>query len=263
MGLQQGIERLLGKNALTKLQQSKAMVVGLGGVGSWAAEALARSSIGELVMMDLDDVCLSNSNRQLHALHSTVGQSKIEVLAKRFFDINPEIKITLIHDFFTKENASTIFPQDLDLVIDAIDGLSSKCALSAICFERKIPIVVCGGVGGIRSPQSLRMSDLAHATRDQLLYRMRKKLRADHGFPEGKRRGKGPAFGIPAIFADEDRVFPDGKGDICLEKPESVDGSKMDCYQGLGSAVYVSATMGMMAASVGIDQIIQPKLDPQ
>lgn len=142
-------------------------------------------------------------------------------------------------------------------MIDAIDGLTPKCALTAVCFERKIPLVVCGGAGGIRSPQALRVSDLAHATRDQLLYRMRKKLRAHHGFPEGKRKGKGPAFGISAVFADVDRVYPDGRGEICLEKPESLDGSKMDCYQGLGSAVYVTATMGMMAASVGVDLLMQ------
>ena len=259
---QAGVSRLIGARALNKLKNSQVAVVGLGGVGSWAAEALVRSGVGSLILVDMDEVCASNINRQASALMSTVGRPKIEVLKERFLDINPELKITLLHDFFTPTNAQDLLPHHLSAVIDCIDGLAPKCALTAFCRDHKIPLVVTGGAGGIVSPTQLKISDLAHAQRDPLLYRMRKKLRNDHAFPLGKNKSRGPAFGVRAVYADADRVYPDGDGEICLAPPQNLEGHKLDCYAGLGSVMYVTASFGMWAAWACVDLLINSPLLP-
>jgi len=159
-----GTARLYGSMALSALQKAHFAVIGLGGVGSWAAEAIVRSGIGELTLIDLDDVCITNANRQLHGLASQVGRSKVEVLSERFCDINPELKIHPIHDFITRQNFSELIGQQHHVVIDATDAAHMKAILVAYCSARKIRLIVCGSSGGKTDPQQITVADLGRTS---------------------------------------------------------------------------------------------------
>ena len=185
------VARLYGPDmelTLTRLRSARVLVIGLGGVGSWAVEALARSGIGHLVLVDLDDVCVSNVNRQLPALTSTVGKLKGSVLKQRILDINPTANVTFIADFLRPDNIEQLFTVvgDVDYVVECADGVTDKAAIVDYCVRRGIPIAVSGGAGGITDPSLIRVSDMARAVGDTLTMRVRKKLRQDYGYPEGR-----------------------------------------------------------------------------
>lgn len=239
-----GIIRLYGINGAEKLRRAHVCVVGVGGVGSWAVEALARSGIGELTLIDLDDVCVSNVNRQLHALSDTVGRGKVEVLAERARAINPEIVVHPRLEFFTEQNAPQLLQTPFDYLFDAIDSLTNKAALIAGCVRSSIPVITSGGAGGRRDPSQLRIADLALVTNDPLAQKLRKKLRSEYGFPAALKT----SFGVPCVFTTEPAIYPQQDGSVCDTKDPDVD-LKLTCEAGYGSATFVTGAFGFAAAA--------------
>ena len=245
-----GIARLYGRAALDRLRAAHVCVIGLGGIGSWSVEALARSGVGALTLVDLDDICITNINRQSHALPGTVGRPKVEVLAERLRAIAPDIRVHPVLEFFTAASAESIFAPRFDYVIDAIDSLSNKCRLIALCRDRQIPLITCGAAGGRRDPTAVRITDLARASHDRLLAQVRKQLRAEHGFPRDP-----AALDVDCVYSPEAPVFPHADGSICETKKEArasaaaEDPLRLNCNSGLGSATFVTGAFGFAAAA--------------
>lgn len=179
------VARVYGEAGCQRLWQSHAVVVGIGGVGSWAAEALARSGVGRLTLIDLDHVAESNINRQVHALTSTLGAAKVEVMAQRIRDISPDISVHPVDEFIEPGQEEKLIPADTDLVIDAIDAVAAKASLIAWCVANGKPVIACGAAGGRTDPLQLRVEDLSRTTGDALLSAVRARLRRQHGFPRG------------------------------------------------------------------------------
>lgn len=241
-----GIERLYGAGALDRLARAHVCVVGLGGVGSWAVEALARSGVGALTLVDLDEVCVTNINRQLLALDDTIGRPKAEVLAARVRAINPECRAVAQMAFFTEASAQALLSGErFDYVIDAIDALKNKALLIARCREAGIRVITCGGAGGRRDPTGIRVDDLAFTHRDPLLRYVRKKLRARHGFP----RDVEQPFGVPAVYTQEMPLYPQADGSVCETAQPGAD-TGINCASGLGAATFVTGAFGFAAAGV-------------
>ncbi len=179
------VARVYGEAGCQKLWQSHVVVVGIGGVGSWAAEALVRSGVGRLTLIDLDHVAESNINRQVHALTSTLGAAKVEVMAQRIRDISPDISVHPVDEFIEPGQEEKLIPADADLVIDAIDAVAAKASLIAWCVANGKPVIACGAAGGRTDPLQLRVEDLSCTTGDALLSAVRARLRRHHGFPRG------------------------------------------------------------------------------
>ena len=179
------VARVYGVAGCQRLWQSHVVVVGIGGVGSWAAEALARSGVGRLTLIDLDHVAESNINRQVHALTSTLGAAKVEVMAQRIRDISPDISVHPVDEFIEPGQEEKLIPADADLVIDAIDAVAAKASLIAWCVANDKPVIACGAAGGRTDPLQLRVEDLSCTTGDALLSAVRARLRRHHGFPRG------------------------------------------------------------------------------
>jgi tRNA A37 threonylcarbamoyladenosine dehydratase len=239
-----GIARLVGQAGLERLRRAQVGVIGLGGVGSWAAEALARSGVGQLTLADFDEVCLSNSNRQLHALAGDYGKPKVEVVARRIQAINPDCAVRPVLAFFTAKTASGLLSAPFDYLVDAIDDSAMKCLLIARCRDQGIPVVVSGGAGGRRDPTQVRVTDLAFASHDRLLDKVRTGLKTDYGLP----RGKAP-FGVEAVFSPEPVVYPAKDGTVRTRRQGGESG-RVDCDHGLGTATFVTGTFGFVAASL-------------
>lgn len=260
-----GNTKLYGEDIHTFIKQKSVTIIGLGGVGSWAAEALARIGISNMTLIDLDEICLSNTNRQIHTLTSVAGNSKIEVMHKRLLDINPEIKIKCVHDFISKENTCKYLQcstgiVNTDGIIDAIDGVSAKAALIAFSVLHKISIVTTGGAAGKMHPWKIQINDLAKSFNDPLLQRVRKKLRQEYDFPKDKRK----LFQVDAIFSPEDtnhtkadtacegtttnqeQKFPPSQNPLTLDHDFTSD--ILPLCQSQGTSIFVPATMGLWAA---------------
>lgn len=247
-----GINRLYGDRTYEILSNSHVLVVGCGGVGSWTVEALARTGLGELTLVDPDEVCLSNTNRQLVALTTTVGKPKIEVLRERVLAINPECKVNLIQDFYSKDSSERIFSVNYDYVIDAIDMLTPKCHLIATARSKGIGVCTVGGSGGRHDPTNLRTGDLGVSFNDKLLMRARKKLRDNFGFTEGKN----VVFGVDCIYTIERAKYPDGQGDVCFDIPEGTN-QKLDCATGVGTASFITGSYGFAQAAICVKRILE------
>lgn len=235
-----GLARLYGASGLQRLLQAGVCVVGIGGVGSWAVESLARSAIGRLTLVDLDDVCVSNVNRQLHALEGAIGRPKVEVMAERIRAIHPTCQVRTISSFFTESTAETILESRFDFVLDAIDQAANKALLIARCRQKEIPIVSVGGAGGRRDPVAIKVADLAQTTHDALLRQVRQKLRDEHGF---SRHAK-TLFGVPCVFSTELAAAP---AEGCA--------GRMTCDNGYGTASFVTGAFGLVAASCIVSKI--------
>lgn len=236
-----GIARLYGERALERFRAAHVCVIGVGGVGSWIVEALARSAVGHLTLIDLDNVAESNINRQLQALTSTIGMPKIEALKERIAQINPFCRVTLVEDFIDPDNLeSMIAGKGFDYVVDAIDGVKSKAALIAWCSANKMPLVVIGGAGGQTDPTKIEIRDLARTEQEPLLKKVRKILRAQYGFAKGEKN----KYHIDAVFSMEPLRYPEA-GDACAIDAGSITG--LNCA-GFGSSMVVTATFGMVAA---------------
>jgi tRNA A37 threonylcarbamoyladenosine dehydratase len=244
-----GIARLVGTHGLERLRRAHVAVIGIGGVGSWTVEALARSGIGQLTLVDLDDVCVSNINRQLHATNDAVGRPKIDVMADRVRLINPQCVVNAIPQFFTEGTAREILVSGFDYVVDAIDSVSNKCLLIAECRAKGIRVVACGGAGGRRDPSTVRVADLALTTHDRLLQKVREKLRKEHGFPAHDRK-----FGVPCVFSPESQVFPKCDGTVGDQRERGSD-LRLNCESGLGTATFVTGVFGFTAASVVVNEL--------
>ena len=240
-----GIGRLYGEPALTRFARSHVCIVGLGGVGSWAAEALARTGIGRLTLVDMDDICITNTNRQIHTLEGTVGQLKAEALRARLLAINPALECTADVRFVTPGNVGEVLGGNFDVVLDAIDSVKSKVALLAWCRRNKQPVITTGGAGGLTDPTRIRVADLSRTYHDPLLAKTRKLLRQHHGFPDNPKR----RFGIEAVFSEEQPRYPDGQGGVCQAKPAPGESTRLDCASGYGACTMVTGSFGFVAAA--------------
>lgn len=244
----QGAQKVIGLQSFNYATQKKIMIVGLGGVGSWTVEALARSGFQKLILVDLDEVCVSNTNRQIHTLTSTVGQLKAEVLKARILDIHPECEVEVVADFMQKENISFYIEKyQPDLIVDAIDSLSVKCELVATCRDMNVPILVSGSAGGKLLASELKISDLSQSYEDDLLHQMRKRLRQKHRFPRGKRK-----FRVQCVFSAEPKMFCSIDANPENEKSSG----RLDCRTGLGSLCHVTASMGMLLAQMTMQHFL-------
>lgn len=252
-----GLTRLYGPDSLEPLQAAHVVVAGLGGVGSWCAEALARSGVGTLTLIDLDHIAESNINRQLHALGSTVGQAKVEAMARRLADIHPDGKVHAIDDFVTPENVASLLSNNVDVLIDCTDQVAAKLAMVLEARRRGLSLVVCGGAGGKTDVFSLRTGDLSCATHDALLASVRSRLRRHHGFPKGgdhAGRGRRPArMGVDAIWFDQPLRLPTQW--VGQDSSSSAGLQGLSCA-GYGSVVTITASMGMAAANLSLQTLL-------
>lgn len=250
--------RLIGDSAMERLFKSHVMVIGLGGVGSWAAESLMRSGVGHLSVVDFDEICITNANRQLHALQGLVGKKKAQVMAERLRKINPQAKVTEHPVFYNAETSESLLQSRPDYVIDAIDNLTAKTHLLKRCRELEIPVITSGGAAARMNPTAIKISDLSETYRDPLCAQVRKILRTEHGFP---RTGK---FEIPCVFSDEELLTPMELG---YDKGE---GFKCVCPQGqndyhscdkrriiYGTASFVTGAFGLALASYVVKELVQ------
>lgn len=247
-----GIARLYGGDALPKLRRAHIAVIGVGGVGSWTAEALARSGVGEVSLIDLDEVCITNVNRQLPALDGAVGKFKVAALAERMRLINPELKVNETLAFFTENTADRLLETGFDVIVDAIDAADEKAFLIATCRDRQIPLVVVGGAGGKSNPAGVSTDDLAFATNDRLLRLVRKMLRQKYNFPD---QHTNSPFGFRAVFSTENARFPWADGTV-REDPEPGSHLRLNCATGFGTATPVTGTFGFTAAAEAIGLIL-------
>lgn len=246
-----GIARLYGKDGLERLRAAHICVLGIGGVGTWAVEALARSGIGALTLVDLDEICVSNINRQIHSLTETAGRAKVAVMAERIHAINPGCRVTVEQVFFNAQTADTLLAPRYDFMLDAIDSVANKVLLLARCRDKDLPVVSCGAAGGRRDGTQVRVADLARVTHDRLLAGVRKKLRQEFHFS-----ADGSPLGIECVFSAEAPVFAQRDGTVCAVRGEpEEDGTRLDCNGGLGSATFVTGAFGFAAAGLAVQKI--------
>ncbi|MCL2022162.1 MAG: tRNA threonylcarbamoyladenosine dehydratase [Betaproteobacteria bacterium] len=246
-----GVKRLYGEAAAARFLAARVCVAGVGGVGSWVAEGLARSGIGHLTLIDLDMVAESNTNRQIQALTGEYGKAKVDALSLRVKAINPDMEARTIEDFITPENVAVMLGSDLSLVIDAIDQTRPKAALIAYCRQVGIPLVTTGAAGGKTDPTRIARGDLAEVEHDPLLAKTRAILRREYAFPPGGSQKKpGRKFGVPAIFSREAM-----RREVCgIEGRRSA--SDLSCA-GYGSSVCVTAGMGFAACAVALELLAE------
>ncbi|MDC3057819.1 tRNA threonylcarbamoyladenosine dehydratase [Litorivicinus sp.] len=246
-----GIDRLYGDHAYQRLSSKRVYVVGIGGVGSWVVESLARSGIGEIRLADLDDICVSNTNRQIHTLSSTIGQSKIDVMAERCLSINPQITVHRDHAFVTHKTVNSLIDPDLDLVIDCGDNQTAKAALISYCTRIKVPVITIGAAGGRIDPSKVQVRDLAKTDGDALLASVRQTLRNRYGFS----RTPGKRFSVSAVYSNEQIRYLQADGSIGQQRP-SVRANRLDCAGSLGAATHVTAVFAFQATAKAIDILL-------
>lgn len=247
-----GTRRLYGHSEVDILRAAHVCVVGIGGVGSWAVEALARTGVGELTLIDMDDICVTNINRQIHAMSGTVGQSKIEVMAERVKLINPDCVVNLVDDFISPENVQTYINHSYDYVLDAIDSVKPKAALLAYCKRHKIKVITTGGAGGQTDPTQIKVADLARTIQDPLAKKIKDNLRRFYHFSKNPQR----KFGIDCVFSTEQLKYPQTDGSVCSSKAGAEGPKRMDCATGFGAATVVTASFGFVAAARIIEKIL-------
>lgn len=257
-----GVSRLYGADGLAKLQSAHICVIGIGGVGSWAAEALARNAVGTITLIDLDNIAESNVNRQLHAVDGAFGKAKVTAMRERIQSINPLAVVHEIEDFVTQENVGFMLDRRYDGVIDCIDDAKAKMAIAAFCKTHNISFVTTGGAGGRLDPTKIKQADLSLVTGDRLLAKVRNGLRRDYTFPKGQdltntaKRNKtaqlkSSLFGITAVYSDETVIQPDR---TCEPVDSAITG--LNCA-GYGSSVCVTAPFGFAATAALLSQFIQ------
>ena len=244
-----GLARLYGAEGAQRIRAAHVAVVGIGGVGSWAAEALARSGVAALTLVDMDHVAESNVNRQVHALTGTLGQAKVEAMRERIAQIHPACTVHAVDAFAEPGNWPGLLPCPAHAVIDACDQMAAKVAMAAWALERGAGFITVGAAGGKRHGEKVEIADIAGATHDPLIAQLRYRLRRHHGAPAGGRR-----IGVPAVFSRESVRMPEA-----CESPAEVDGS-LNCH-GYGSSVAVTATFGLCAAGWVLDRIARGALD--
>jgi len=238
-----GIERLFGVDEFKQLQQAHVAIVGVGGVGCWAAEMLARAGIGQITLIDADELCVTNINRQIHALNSTIGQSKVQTMANRIKDINPDCHVVCHEAFFMASTVDSLLIE-YDYLIDAIDSIKHKVLLLSECRRRNVPVVTCGGAGGKLDPSCIQAADLAKTSGDRLLKKVRYELRKHHGLKNKKK------FKIKAVYSNQEMILP-----FC--EAGQTTSRRLDCDSGYGTSPTVISSFGIRAADVVIKDILK------
>lgn len=249
-----GVARLYGQAALDRFLTARVAVIGVGGVGSWAVESLARSGIGHLTLVDLDEICITNVNRQLHAMDGHIGRQKTDAMAERAIAIHPSCDVRIVPKFFNEKSAAEILDAGFDAVIDAIDFARHKSLLAAECHRRAIYMVTCGGAGGRRDPTRIRVTDLAHSGMDPLLLQLRRGLRNDFGFPKTPRGQEPTLFGIDAVYSDEVPFYSHCDGTVSKTRPDDMTG-RINCASGFGTATHLIASFGFIAAGRVLEKL--------
>jgi tRNA threonylcarbamoyladenosine dehydratase len=252
-----GIARLYGSVALPKLHQAHIAIIGVGGVGSWTVEALARSGVGALTLIDMDDVCITNTNRQLPALAHSLGHTKVEVLAERVRQINPECAVTALPEFLLASNADRLITPAFDLIVDAVDSTGIKALIVAKARGLGIPVIVSGSAGGRRDPTAIRVADLGLAGADELIKQLRRRLRTDYAFPKSP-DGKAMQWGVPCVYSTEPAIYPQPDGSCSTEREASAEpGQRLDCAAGFGASTMVTGTFGLTLAGLAVKLLTQ------
>lgn len=256
-----GLRRLYGVAAYGQLRASRVAVIGVGGVGSWAAEALARSGVAELTLIDLDHVGESNINRQIHALQTTLGQAKVQALRERIALIHPGCVVHAIEEFVDEDNAQALLSaQPLDGIVECCDQVRAKAAVAAWGRDHAVPVVAVGAAGGKVMPQQVQLADLGEVTHDPLLSSLRQRLRQRHGAP---RKG---AMGLTCVFSREQVRPPQdavcgvgGDGEAEGTGQITQQDNSLNCH-GFGSSVTVTATFGMVAAAEIVNRLVAQRM---
>ncbi len=251
-----GIDRLYGAGTVERLAGCRVAVVGMGGVGSWVVEALARSAVGHLTLIDADDICVSNTNRQLPALEGQYGRNKAVAMAERCRAINPLCEISVVESFLTPANQAELLDQGFDLVIDACDSFRVKVEAIAWCRRRKLPILTVGAAGGRTDPTQVRIRDVSRTEHDAMLALIRKKLRSDFNFPSNPKR----YFGVPAVYSLENVKYPQADGSVCGIRPNlGPDAAlSLDCGAGLGAATHITGAFAFAAVGKALEMLLKP-----
>ncbi len=240
-----GIERLYEAPGLAQLTTAHFVVVGIGGVGTWVAEGFARSGVGQITLIDIDDICITNTNRQAHAVQETIGHAKVDAMALRIRSINPDCQVHTIEDFVLPDNVEQYLPANVDFVVDATDSINAKAAMIAHCKRHKIKIITIGGAGGQIDPRQVTTADLAKTKQDPLAAKLRSVLRRDYHFSKNTQR----RFGIECVYSTEQLRYPQGDGTVGMQKLSQQGAAKLDCETGFGASVAVTATFGFVAVS--------------
>lgn len=254
-----GLDRLYGDGSLACLRQAHIMVAGIGGVGSWCVEALARSGVGRLTLIDLDHISESNINRQLPALSSTLGQAKIEAMQQRIEQINPSCQLHLIDDFIGPDNVAQILALKPDVLIDCTDQAEAKIAMILQAKRHALKVYVCGAAGGKTNALALKRGDLSQSTHDAMLAKLRNRLRKEHGFAKaqpkaGKASARIPKMGVEVFWIEQNAVLPSAwQQNTLVQGPQG-----LSCA-GYGSSVTVTAPMGFAAAQAALDYVLAKK----
>jgi len=249
-----GVQRLYGDERAVIISKAHICVIGIGGVGSWAAEALARSGIGEITLIDNDEIGLSNINRQIHTLSSSVGQQKVLVMAERLLQINPELKVNVIDDFITVKTFESYLTKGYDYVIDAIDSIKFKTLMINYCKRNKIPIITTGGAGGLTDPTKIEVHDLSRTYNDPLAAKVRSKLRQEFGFHRNLKR----KFGVECVYSTQQPEYRQDDGSMSQQKP-GIHGVSLDCSFGYGASSCITATFGLVAVARVIEKLKKDK----
>ncbi len=245
-----GTARLWGDAGLNALQTSHAVVIGIGGVGSWAAECLARSGVGHLTLIDLDVIAESNVNRQIHAHDATFGANKVDVMAQRIASFAPHCTVTVMDEWITPENVASLVPASAGVVLDCIDQVAAKTALTVLCKTRGQSLIVCGAAGGKTDLSKLGVADVAHVTHDPLLASLRTRLRKDHGFAPAPKKNsdKTKAMGVACVYVSQAVARP------VNAKEDGAAPQGLNCA-GYGSMMHMTASMGLRAAGWALERL--------
>ncbi len=250
------LARVYGSDQLQSLHDAHVCVIGIGGVGSWVVESLARSGIGKLTLIDGDDISRSNMNRQCHTLESTLGQMKTQVMKQRVLDINPNCLCQTHEQYLDDDNIFDLLKPGsepaYDCVVDAIDSLKYKSLIIYFCKRNKLPVVTTGGAGGLLDPTKVEVKDLSRTWNDPLAASVRLNLRQQYNFARNPKR----SFGVPCVYSTEQQRYPDKDGNVGYKKP-GVAGLSLDCSFGYGSVVAVTATFGFIAAASVVKLILK------
>ncbi len=250
-----GIARLYGTKAYALIRNMHVCVVGIGGVGSWVVEALARSAVGKITLIDFDTIAYSNINRQIHTLSSTIDKKKCNAMQERVKQINPDCEISIIDDFITLDNMVDLLSRDYDYVVDAIDSIKFKAGLIYYCKRNKIPVITTGGAGGLTDPSVVKVVDLSKTYNDALAAKVRSTLRDQYNFTRNSKR----SFRVDCVFSSQQQLYPKEDGTVSHEKP-GIHGVSLDCSFGYGAASFVTGTFGFIAASHIIKKFLSKNL---
>lgn len=250
------LSRLFGEAALEHLYHAHFCIIGIGGVGSWSAEAAARTGINNITLIDHDNIEISNINRQIHTTVDSCGESKVEAMKQRVLSINPHCHCHAIDDLITHANLDKFNLKQFDYVIDAIDHAAYKTSLIHYCRRNKIPLIVTGGAGGLTDPSQIQFSDITKTNNDPLLAKVRSNLRYQYNYSRNPKR----SYGIDSIFSTQQPLYPAQKGTVSYEKPKMDSAKTLDCATGLGSFISVTGSFGFAATSRAIEKYLKKKL---